>query len=92
MASKHLGDLYRTLCDTEQELQSIFPKLEPEEQTMVKDLLHRVQSRLAKSIRVLTNNFDVEESTRTEPSCFTLTSPILTSLNSLTPQPRNPLG
>ena len=43
MGSKQAGDLYRMLCDLEQELRSTCRTLDREEQQQIRDLIHLLQ-------------------------------------------------
>ena len=65
MELKAAGDLCRTLYDLELELLCTFQTLEVEELRMAAGLLQAGRVRLEKSIRVLTNNSEEEDITKT---------------------------
>ena len=80
MELKPVGDLFRTLYDLEQVLQSISAKFGPQELITEKALLLQAQSHLAKSIAASTSNYAEEVSTKMEQLCSTSTSTTQTSI------------
>ena len=66
MESKLAGGLFLTLCVMEQELRSIYQKLDQLEQTTEMDSLPVALAHLQKSIVALTSSFAEAESIRME--------------------------